>query len=279
MPHQDSLKGENLPAVSFIILTWNSEQYIGNCLHSVTTSCDRDKIPFEILVIDNGSHDQTIAHLSLFQQTHSSLLHVIQLEHNAGTTFPRNLGLKKARGRYVCILDSDTELSGTSMLPLLELLDSQNDAGIVAPRLVLLDGTIQNSVKRFPTMLHKLKKVSGLLFGLKLRNDDFYENFPFEDVCEVDTAISACWFFRKELIEKIGCLDENIFYSPEDLDYSIRCWNAGFRILYYPSFTVLHHTQQITHKKPFSRVSLLHFQGLLYYYRKHGGWLRRKKSR
>lgn len=268
-----------MPELSFVILTWNSEGYISNCINSVITSCYRDTITFEIIVVDNGSRDKTVELLYSFAETHPGLVQILSMERNSGTTYSRNLGLKMAQGRYMCILDSDTELSETSMLPLLKLLESQRDTGIVAPRLILSDGSIQHSVKRFPTLLHKLKKLSGLLFGLKLRDDDFYENFPFEDICEVDTAISACWFFRKELAEKIGYLDENIFYSPEDLDYSLRCWKAGFKILYYPSFTVLHHTQQITHKKPFSKVSLLHFQGLLYYYRKHGGWFRCRKMR
>jgi GT2 family glycosyltransferase len=76
-------------------------------------------------------------------------------------------------------------------------------------------------------------------------------------------------------MEKVGYLDEKIFYSPEDIDYALRVWLAGYCVLYYPALTVLHHTQQITHKKPLSKTSISHFFGLVYYYRQHGGWITR----
>jgi GT2 family glycosyltransferase len=143
--------------------------------------------------------------------------------------------------------------------------------------LLLPDGSVQNSVKRFPTMLDKLMKIPRIVSNIKTENTDFYHDFPFTTEQNVDTAISACWFIRKKYWENIGGLDEMIFYAPEDIDFSIRVWKAGFRILYFPQFTVLHHTQQITHKKPLSKTSLSHFKGLLYYYWKHGGWMIRPR--
>jgi GT2 family glycosyltransferase len=116
-----------------------------------------------------------------------------------------------------------------------------------------------------------------LVTNIKTQNTDFYQEFPFKTERDVDTAISACWFIRREHWDKVGDLDEMIFYAPEDLDYSVRVWKAGFRILYYPQFTVLHHTQQITHRKPLSSSSLSHVRGLLYYYLKHGGWFIRPR--
>jgi GT2 family glycosyltransferase len=120
-------------------------------------------------------------------------------------------------------------------------------------------------------------KIPRIVFGIKTKNNDFYENFPFAEEQTVDTAISACWFFKKALLQKTGYLDEKIFYAPEDIDFSLRVWKAGLSILYYPAFSVFHHTQQITHRKPLSKTSISHFWGLIYYYRKHGGWLVRPR--
>jgi GT2 family glycosyltransferase len=111
--------------------------------------------------------------------------------------------------------------------------------------------------------------------GIHINQSDFYEEFPFVAETVVDSAISACWFFRKELCDDIGYLDEKIFYSPEDLDYCLRVYLSGKINVYHPYFEVLHHTQQISHRKPFSMVSFSHFAGLLYYYKKHGGWVYR----
>lgn len=265
------------PRLSFIILTWNSERFLHNCFTSIIEKCLEEEITFEVIVIDNGSHDRSVQIVERFKLSYETQFILVKLEQNLGTTYTRNLGLIQARGEFLCVLDSDTELGDGSLSEILQRLDSEKHIGIVAPRLILSDGSVQHSVKRFPTMLNKLKKIPRILFGIDTKNSDFYENFPFMEEREVDTAISACWFFRKDLVKEVGYLDEKIFYAPEDLDYSLRIWLSGYSIIYYPFFTVLHHTQQITHKKPLSRTSLSHFNGLLYYYWKHGGWFDKQR--
>lgn len=263
--------------LSFVILSWNSERYLAGCFESIIRTCSGEGLSYEVIVIDNGSNDGSSGVVGEYQHRHPETFQLILLERNRGTTYSRNLGLKKARGAKICILDSDTELGEGNLSDLLQRLDSDERVGIIAPRLLLPDGAVQNSVKRFPTMLNKLLKIPRIIFGIKTKNADFYDDFPFADEREADSAISACWFFRRELLETVGLLDEKIFYAPEDVDYSLRVWQAGYSILFYPAYTVLHHTQQITHKKPLSKTSLSHFRGLLYYYWKHGGWLVRPR--
>jgi GT2 family glycosyltransferase len=263
--------------LSFIILSWNSEKFLENCLKSIYNKCDGEGISFDAFIVDNGSIDDSCTIVEKFQAEYSGKFVLIALPGNKGTTYPRNLALKKARGEFVCIIDSDTELGDGNLSELLQKLSYEKKIGIIAPCLLLPDGSIQNSVKRFPTMLNKLMKLPRILLGIKTQNSDFYPDFPFNEEHTVDTAISACWFFRRDLLDIVGFLDEKIFYAPEDIDFSLRVWENGYSILYSPSFTVLHHTQQITHKKPLSKTSLSHFFGLVYYYRKHGGWLVRPR--
>ena len=258
--------------LSFIILTWNSQKYIGRCLDSITNKCDGEGIAFEIIVIDNGSEDSTVSILKEYIYKRPDSLQLILLDSNKGTTYTRNLGLKKAAGEYICVLDSDTEFGEGKFSDIFDLWDNYPNTGIVAPRLLLGDGAVQNSVKKFPTFWHKIIKLPKALLGLKVKDYDFYDSFPFKEIREVDSAIAACWFFSRDLMDIVGLLDEKIFYAPEDLDYCMSARKAGLKILYYPYLTLLHHTQWISHRKPFSRVSLRHFGGLLYYYRKHGGW-------
>ena len=224
-------------------------------------------------MIDNGSSDDSCAVVKSYQNKYPDAFHLIALDCNHGTTYTRNLGLKQARGKFICILDSDTELGSGTLRAIFNRLTTDETIGLMVPQLRLPDGSIQNSVKRFPTMINKLMKIPRIVFGIKTRNNDFYEDFPFVEERTVDTAISACWFFKKSLLQTTGYLDEKIFYSPEDIDFSLRVWKVGRSIHYDPAFTVFHHTQQITHKKPLSKTSISHFWGLIYYYRKHGGWL------
>lgn len=259
--------------VSFVILTWNSKRYLDKCFTSLVKKCREENLSFEIVVVDNGSTDGTIEVLGRFQEKHPGCcIKIIPLKYNTGTTFSRNLGLREATGKTLCIIDSDTEIGAGSIRQVIQKLTDEPALGIIAPQLVLPDRQVQNSVKKFPTFLHKLSKIPKALFKVKVSDDDFYQNFPFKKEQQVDTAISACWFFRRSLIEQVGYLDENIFYAPEDLDYCVRVWKSGLKVIYFPALIVLHHTQQITHRKPFSQVSRSHFVGLIYYFRKHGGW-------
>jgi len=263
--------------ISFIILTWNSEKYLEGCFDSIISKCEGEQIDCEIIVIDNGSQDSTLSILHHYSMKLPDRILTIKLDRNRGTTYSRNLGFKAAKGKYLCVIDSDTELGVGSLREILDCLQKHPEVGIIAPRLILGDGTIQNSVKRFPTFWDKLVKVPAVILSTKVPTADFYQDFPFEGAREVDSAISACWIFKKELLESVGYLDENLFYSPEDLDYCLRVRKAGKQILYYPRMTVVHHTQQISHRKPFSKISLSHLTGLIYYYRKHGGWFSRPK--
>jgi hypothetical protein len=249
--------------ISFIILTWNSERYIEECISYAIEKCEEEKINYEILVVDNGSSDSTKDILKRYKNK----VNVIWLGKNYGTTYSRNLAIKKARGNVICFLDSDAVLKKGSLKSLYQKLISTNDIGIIAPKLVLPDGSIQKSVKKFPALWHKAIKIKKIYFGKDPKKSEYYKNIPNDEVT-VDHAISACWFFRKELTEFVGFLDERIFYSPEDIDYCLRVWKKGGKILYYPFFEVLHYTQQISHKKR-TKFFLLHCLGLLYYFKKH----------
>lgn len=261
------------PLLSFIILTWNSEQYLPRCFDSIKQKCNAEGIAYEVIAVDNGSNDASPNLINRYVLEFPETFRLISLQGNRGTTYSRNLGLKSAQGSHVCILDSDTQLRDGSLKAVLDALDAHKQVGLIAPCLLLEDGTIQNSVKKFPTFWQKLLKIPKVVFGIKSPNVDFYEDFPFATARDVDSAISACWFLRRDLLDDIGLLDERIFYAPEDLDYCLRVKSAGRRIIYYPSLTVLHHTQQISHRSPLSRIALSHFRGLIYYFLKHGGWI------
>src|SRR5690606_30425379 len=91
----------------------------------------------------------------------------------------------------------------------------------------------------------------------------------------VDYAISAFWLVRRSLYAALGGLDEKIFYAPEDVDFCLRVWRSGHSVVYVPSVTVVHHTQEISRGFALNRAKLNHVKGLLYYFLKHRYILRR----
>ncbi|MDD3906068.1 MAG: glycosyltransferase family 2 protein [Candidatus Omnitrophica bacterium] len=251
--------------ISFIILTWNSANYIARCLESIFGKCAAENIDYEVIVIDNGSKDGT----GLILTHYATSITKISLDRNMGTTRTRNLGLKHATGDIICFLDSDTEILKGSLSEACRLLLSDERIGILAPRLIMPDGSVQQSVKRFPSLWNKLCKLKSILGSGKAGICEYYTSLPADTAVTVDSAISACWFFKKSLTDLIGLLDERIFYAPEDIDYCLRSWKAGKGVIYYPRLEILHHTQQINHVKPFNALSLSHLAGLLYYFAKH----------
>lgn len=253
--------------ISFIILTWNSEKTIDMCLKGIARKCREEAINYEVLIVDNGSHDRTVEIIN--KNSEKMPISLVCLPKNRGTTCTRNLALRECKGDVICILDSDTAFLEGNLTQLVTTLLIDESIGIIAPKLVESSGKIQTSVKKFPTVIGKISRIPQIIFKRKLKEYDVYNDFPFSEITEVDCAISACWFFRRELLNEVGYLDERIFYAPEDVDYCLRVRKQGKKMVYYPELTVLHQTQQITHKNFLSRIAISHLWGLIYYFLKH----------
>ena len=251
--------------LSFVLLTWNSERYIRKCLEALLADMAENQLTYEVYVIDNGSQDRTTSILREFQTLRPKQIIPIFLEKNTGTTYSRNLALKQAKGIYICIMDSDVEITPGAIKALSDTLKDKANVGLVAPKLVYPNGTLQKSTDAFPTILTKVLRY----FFLKAIEKRENMRQPADGLREVDYAISAMWMLKREVLERVGLLDEKIFYAPEDVDYCFRIWKAGYQILYNPSVSCVHHTQEISRGLKINRATVNHICGLLYYFRKH----------
>jgi len=258
------------PDISFVLLTWNSEDYIEKCLNSIFKAFIVSKFSYEIFIVDNGSIDNTVKILEFFKNKYPEFIKLIFLDKNTGTTYPRNLALKKASGQYVCIMDSDVEIFPGAIDKLIKNLDRQTDIGLSVPKIVYPNGKLQKSTDVFPTITRKFYRY---LFLKKIESSEASKITP-KSLTEVDYAISAIWLLKRKVITEIGFLDENIFYAPEDVDYCIRIWKAGYKVVYDNSISVIHHTQEISRGFKINKAFISHIKGLLYYFIKHRYFLR-----
>ena len=239
---------------------------------SFCKSIAKENLQAEFIIVDNGSTDNTpgIIEDEIFKLIPANCKgRLVRLARNYGTTRPRNIALRECKGNYIVVCDSDTSFLDGCWSDTIKYMENKSDHGIIAPLLINEGGKVQQSVKLFPTMSDKILKLGKIFFKLKTDKSDYYKNFPFNYPREVDTAISAFWMFRRELLDTVGYLDERIFYSPEDIDYCLRVWKSGKTVCFYPSLRIFHRDQRISHKSPLSFVALTHLCGLLYYYRKH----------
>lgn len=251
--------------LSFIILTWNSEKYIEKCLNSLFFDLAEDHFSSEIFIVDNGSKDSTIQIIKSFKIKYPDHIIPIYLEKNCGTTYSRNLALKRTKGDYIIVMDSDVEIYQQGTIR--QLLDTFHDKkiGLVAPKLVYPDGSLQKSTDVFPTLCTKIFRYLFLRW-IERRGQTLNQS---SGLTEVDYAISALWVLKKEVLKNVGLLDENIFYAPEDVDYCLRIWLAGYKIVYNNEVSAIHHAQEISRGLKIDRAAINHIKGLVYYFKKH----------
>lgn len=252
--------------VSIVIISWRMKNLLQRCLQTIY-QFTKD-ISFEIIVIDNNSQDGTY---EMIEENFPQVKLIKNLE-NRGVAPARNQGIRETQGKYILILDADMELIDNSIKHLYDFMEKKSEAGIVGCKLVDKDFNLQSSCKRFPTLLaflfRRLEWIDTVKNSKTLKNHTM-QDWDHNEIMKVDYIIGACQFFRREVVEKIGLYDDKIFYGPEDIDFCLRIWKAGWAVYYYPFTQIIHHEQRITKKKLFSKISLKHFAGIFYLYRKY----------
>lgn len=196
----------------------------------------------EIAVVDNASGDGSAERLerAIAARGMTRFCRVLRAERNGGFAAGANVGIRSADANFYLLMSSDTLVRKGAVLELLTQMQAHPGVGIAGPRLEWPDGTPQVSCYRDPT------PVSELLAAAKLNTlDALLQSFqtalavPEED-CEVPWVSFACALIRREVIEKVGLLDEGYFLYFEDSDYCRAARAAGFRVHYFPSARVVH---------------------------------------
>lgn len=263
--------------IGFIVLTWNSEKYIGECIESII-GLDDSRFSGKVIVIDNGSLDDTVDIIRSLNDTNPNNsafeIDIVKLDKNYGTTLSRNKGIKAlledSDVEYICILDSDTVINTSAMLNLIDVLKNDPGCAIVGPKMKDKNGVYQRSGRNIPTLTEKLFKVLPIE-SLREKGQAMEASVQVDGsgTVEVGYLLSACWMMKKELFKEVGLLDEKIFYAPEDVEFCIRCHKAGYTIKYCKDAEIIHQWQRLSRKKLFSKHNFEHIKGLGYMFKKY----------
>lgn len=228
--------------LSIVIVNTNNRKILEECLSSIYKSTHQ--ITFEIIVSDNASSDGS----QDMVKNKFPEVKLIKNKENLGFIKASNLGLKQSQARYDMLLNDDTIVKEGSLDKLVEFMDKTPEAGACGPKLLNVDGTLQHQ---------------GGLLAKKF----WQSKIP----TTVDFVIGAALVVRKEVIDKVGVMDENLFFYNDDLDWCMSIRNAGYKIYFVPGAEIMHYGGYSSKRTFNARLFVEGFKGGLYFCRKHYG--------
>ncbi|HUW22005.1 MAG TPA: glycosyltransferase family 2 protein [Candidatus Bathyarchaeia archaeon] len=228
--------------LSLIILSFNTELLLRNCLEAVfraVKTAGNQRI--EVIVVDNASKDNSPY---LVRRQFPEAVLVISKK-NVGFSRGNNLGLKKAKGRYILFLNSDTEIYPNSLRKMIEFMDKDETIGAVTPKTLLTSGKMDPDCHRgFPTPWASLTFFLGLerLFPKSHFFGQYHKLYQdLDQVHEIDAGFGTFMLVRRDVINQVGTWDESYFFYGEDLDFFYRIKEAGWRVMFYAEPLLRHH--------------------------------------
>jgi N-acetylglucosaminyl-diphospho-decaprenol L-rhamnosyltransferase len=224
--------------LSVIIVTYNSAKDIGACLASIPHELTGGRV--EVIVVDNASEDTTTRDI---KASHPWVT-VIEAGGNLGFSKANNVGFDRATGDHILFLNPDTVINAAALEWCLARIAGEPRIGIISPRLVLADGSLDLACRRaIPTVWDGFTRASGLakifprvrfLAGYNLTW------LPEDGTYPVGSVNGAFMLTSRRVLSRIGLFDERFFMYGEDLDLCLRCTQAGYQVVYDGRHSILH---------------------------------------
>lgn len=232
------LPQKNIVDVSVIIINWNTRQLLEDCLASLPGSSTSHSL--ETIVVDNHSTDGS---QEMVRRKHPSVKLICNAS-NVGFAHGNNQGIKASTGRYVSLVNSDVKVLPNCHDKLVEYMDANPEIGIAGPRVLNGDLTLQSSCRRFPSLWNNV--CDAFAFRRFFPNSAFFAGehmlyFKHDRVIFPDVLVGCFLFARTKAVQEFGLLDEEFFMYGEDINWCLRCWEAGWKIAFYPEAEAIHY--------------------------------------
>lgn len=252
--------------LSIIIVNYNVEYFLEQCLHSVRIAVK--DLETEIFVVDNNSVDGSC------EMVRKKFLEVLLISNkeNLGFSKANNQAIRQSRGKYVLLLNPDTVVEADTFTKALAFMELHDDAGGLGIK--MLDGKghfLPESKRGLPTPEVAFYKIFGLsaLFPNSKQFGKYHLSFlDKEQTNEVEILSGAFMLLRKEALDKVGLLDEDFFMYGEDIDLSYRIIKGGWKNYYFPEARIIHYKGESTKKSSVNFVFVF-YNAMIIFARKH----------
>ncbi len=251
--------------LSVTICSWNTQSDLHACLRSLEALVG--EASYEVIVIDNNSEDESADMV----ETDFPWVRLYRMEHNLGFTGGHNYALAQRKAPHALLLNSDTIVHAGALRTLLEYSKDHPEAGIIGPKLLNPDGSLQYSCRHFPNPGAALFRNTFL--GKWFPNNPFTKRYLMSDwnhnePREVDWVSGAAFLATSRLMDKIGFMDPEYFMFCEDVDWCFRAWEAGFKVVYLPQTVITHAIGRSTDKAPNRMIGRFH-RSMFRFYQKN----------
>ena len=244
------------PDVTIVIVAYNSRDDLEACLGSIRDHAGG--VATETILVDNASTDDTVPWV---RAEHPEVT-LIELDRNLGVG-SRYMGIERARGRHTMIIDSDAALTPQALPTMVRALDENPGWGLVGPKLLNPDGTLQLSCRRWPPLLLPLMRRPPLdrwLEDSRPVHRHLMTDVDHDRVRPVLYVLGACQLFRSELAARAGRFETRSVIGPDDIDWCIRIRDAGGEVVYLPTAEVVHAYQRRSRQNVVSTLALRHLR-------------------
>jgi len=252
--------------ISLVIVSYNGREHLRRCLASLLAHppvAER-----EVIVVDNDSADGSADMVA----RDFPGVRLLRMRRNLGFAAGANRGIREATGEALVLLNPDSEIEADPFASMLAYLREHVEAGIVAPRLLNPDGSLQLSCRRFPTfsvaLFNRYSLFTRLFPHNRYSRQYLLSDWQHDSISEVDWVSGACLMVRRSILERIGLLDEGYFMYIEDVDLCQRVHRAGAKVVYYPAVSVIHHIGKSSRTLAGRSIMARH-RSMWHYYKKY----------
>lgn len=258
--------GGATPEVAVVIVNYRSAKLVADCVASLRRQ--QFSFNYEVIVVDNASGDGSI---DVIRQTVPNVI-IVESPNNDGFGSGVNKGIAAASGRYILVLNPDTEFIDTSLERALQIFAEDDRLAIVGLDLHYPDGTRQFSGRRFYSLLDVVIRRTPLKilppFSIRNRQHLMTSRWS-ERFFYTDWVLGTGFVARRDALDDVGGMDDDFFMYMEDVDLCWRLWDKNWRVAVAVNAVLIHHHQRDSAQSPFSRSARWHLASLRTFRRKH----------